>query len=48
MNIAAELLDGAAQREARHIDEKLFLEMCAAPPLLPEARPSRQRATSRG
>jgi hypothetical protein len=30
MNIAAELLDGTARREARHIDEKLFLEMCAA------------------
>ena len=29
MNIAAELLDAAAQREARHIDEKLFLETCA-------------------
>ena len=37
---------GAAQREARHIDEKLFLEMCAAPPH-PEARPARQRAMSR-
>ena len=47
MNIAAELLDGAAQREARHIDEKLFLEMCTAPPLS-EARPARQRPTSRG
>ena len=46
MNIAAELLDVAAQREARHIDEKLFLEMCAAPPP-PEARPARQRAMSR-
>jgi general secretion pathway protein A len=34
MNIAGELLDAAAQREARHIDEKLFLEMCAAPPTL--------------
>jgi hypothetical protein len=46
MNIAAELLDGAAQREARHIDEKLFLEMCAAPPH-PETRPARRRAMSR-
>ena len=45
MNMAAELLDGAAQREAPHIDEKLFLEMCAAPP--PEARPARRRATGR-
>ena len=41
----AELLDGAAQREAPHIDEKLILEMCAAPP--PEARPARQRAMNR-
>jgi len=46
MNIAAELLDAAAQREARHIDEKLFLEVCAGPPLS-EARPARQRATGR-
>lgn len=46
MNIAAELLDGAAQREAHHIDEKLFLEMCAAPPH-PEARPAPRRAMSR-
>jgi type II secretory pathway predicted ATPase ExeA len=45
MNMAAELLDAAAQREAPHIDEKLFLEMCAAPP--PEARPARRRATGR-
>ncbi|MBV8316165.1 MAG: AAA family ATPase [Planctomycetaceae bacterium] len=41
MNMAAELLDAAAQREAPHIDEKLFLEMCAAPPH-PEARPARR------
>ncbi len=45
MNMPAELLDAAAQREAPHIDEKLFLEMCAAPP--PEARPARRRATGR-
>jgi hypothetical protein len=32
----------AAQREARHIDEKLFLELCAAPPV-PEAKTARQR-----
>jgi hypothetical protein len=32
MNIAGELLSVAAQREARQIDEKLFLETCAAPP----------------
>ena len=42
MNIAGELLDVAAQREARHIDEKLFLEMCAAPPV-PEPKSVRQR-----
>src|SRR5499427_1135292 len=33
MNIAGELLSVAAQHEARHIDEKLFLELCAAPPV---------------
>ena len=32
MNIAGELLAAAAEREARQIDEKLFLEMCATPP----------------
>lgn len=42
MNIAGELLDVAAQREVRHIDEKLFLEMCAVPPV-PETKPARQR-----
>ncbi len=42
MNIAGELLDVAAQREARHIDEKLFLELCAAPPG-PEPKSARQR-----
>jgi type II secretory pathway predicted ATPase ExeA len=42
MNIASELLDAAAQREARHIDEKLFLEMCAAPPT-PEPKAARGR-----
>ena len=42
MNIAGELLDAAAQREARHIDEKLFLEMCAAPPV-PEPKAARAR-----
>lgn len=42
MNIAGELLDAAAQREARHIDEKLFLEMCAAP-AAPEPKAARQR-----
>jgi type II secretory pathway predicted ATPase ExeA len=33
MNIAGELLAVAAEREARQIDEKLFLETCAAPPV---------------
>ena len=32
MNMAGELLVYAAEREARQIDEKLFLETCAAPP----------------
>jgi type II secretory pathway predicted ATPase ExeA len=32
MNIAGELLAVAAQREARQIDEKLFLEICATTP----------------
>ncbi len=32
MNMAGELLVCAAEREARQIDEKLFLETCAAPP----------------
>jgi len=32
MNMAGELLVLAAQREARQIDEKLFLETCATPP----------------
>jgi hypothetical protein len=31
MNIAGELLAVAAEREARQIDEKLFLETCAPP-----------------
>ena len=31
MNMAAELLELAAEREARHIDEKLFLEAYAQP-----------------
>lgn len=42
MNIAGELLDTAAQREARHIDEKLFLEMCAIP-AAPEPKTARAR-----
>src|SRR5205807_4565493 len=31
MNLAGELLASAAQREARQIDEKLFLETCSPP-----------------
>ncbi len=42
MNIAGELLAVAAQREVRHIDEKLFLEMCATPPV-PEPKAARAR-----
>lgn len=42
MNIAGELLDAAAQREVRHIDEKLFLELCASPPV-PEPKTARAR-----
>jgi type II secretory pathway predicted ATPase ExeA len=42
MNIAGELLSIAALREARHIDEKLFLEMCATPPM-PEPKSARAR-----
>ena len=42
MNIAGELLDTAAHREVRHIDEKLFLEMCAMP-AAPEPKAARQR-----
>ena len=42
MNIAGELLSMAAEREARIIDEKLFLEMCATPPV-PEPKTARQR-----
>ena len=41
MIIAGELLAIAAQREARQIDEKLFLEICAPPAA--EPKPARQR-----
>ena len=41
MIIAGELLAIAAQREARQIDEKLFLEICAPPAT--EPKPARQR-----
>ena len=43
MNIAGELLAGAAEREARQIDEKLFLEMCAAPPVAETKAAGRRR-----
>ena len=42
MNIAGELLSVAAHREARQIDEKLFLELCATPPA-PETKTARSR-----
>jgi len=42
MNVAGELLSIAAQQETRHIDEKLFLEMCTMPPA-PEPKGARQR-----
>ncbi len=41
MTIAGELLAIAAQREARQIDEKLFLETCAPP--VSETRPAGRR-----
>ena len=43
MNIAGELLSMAAQREVRHIDEKLFLETCAAPPAAEHKAAGRRR-----
>ena len=43
MNIAGELLSVAAQREARQIDEKLFLEICATPPAAETKAAARQR-----
>lgn len=43
MNIAGELLAVAAQREARQIDEKLFLEICATPPAATKAASGRRR-----
>ena len=43
MNIAGELLAVAAQREARQIDEKLFLEICATPPAATKAAIGRRR-----
>ena len=43
MNIAGELLAIAAEREARQIDEKLFLETCAAPPAAAAKSAGRRR-----
>lgn len=44
MNMAGELLAVAAQREARQIDEKLFLETCAVTPAAePRAAAGRRR-----
>jgi hypothetical protein len=43
MTIAGELLAVAAQREARHIDEKLFLETCAPPATEIKAAAARRR-----
>jgi type II secretory pathway predicted ATPase ExeA len=43
MNIASELLAAAAQREARHIDEKLFLEITAPPVAETKAAAGRRR-----
>jgi hypothetical protein len=42
MNMAAELLAFAAEREARQIDEKLFLETCS-PPAETKAAAGRRR-----
>lgn len=42
MNLASELLAVAAQRDLRHLDEKLFLDAFAAPPPA-EAKPGRRR-----
>jgi type II secretory pathway predicted ATPase ExeA len=42
MNMAGELLAVAAQRDARHLDEKLFLETFSTPPP-PEAKAGRRR-----
>ncbi len=43
MNIAGELLAVAAEREARQIDEKLFLETCAMPPVAEPKTAGRRR-----
>jgi type II secretory pathway predicted ATPase ExeA len=43
MNMAGELLSIAAEREARQIDEKLFLETCATPPVAEPKTAGRRR-----
>ena len=43
MNMAAELLAFAAEREARQIDEKLFLETCSPLPAETKAAAGRRR-----
>jgi general secretion pathway protein A len=43
MNIAGELLAVAAEREARQIDEKLFLETCATPSVAEPKAAGRRR-----
>ena len=43
MNIAGELLAVAAEREARQIDEKLFLETCTPPPVAEPKTAGRRR-----
>ncbi len=43
MNMAGELLAYAAEREARQIDEKLFLETCAPPAADAKAAAGRRR-----
>ena len=48
MNLAGELLAVAVQREARHIDEKLFLETCAPPPSQAKAAARRSTGLTRG
>jgi DNA polymerase III delta subunit len=43
MNMAGELLVYAAEREARQIDEKLFLETCSPPPTETRTATGRRR-----
>jgi hypothetical protein len=43
MNMAGELLAAAAQREAKNLDEKLFLETFAMPPVEAKTGAGRRR-----